>query len=326
LDPPTDPSNFGVSLVADVLAGDRRGDICDREAFAATVRAAKPEIVFHLAAQSVVLEGYASPVETFATNVVGTAAVLDVLRDLDNPCAVVVVSSDKCYANDERGRRFAVGDPLGGDDPYSASKAGTELVVAAYRRSFFPPERVDRHGVALATARAGNVIGGGDWTPYGVVPDIVRSVGRGEPARLRRPEAIRPWQHVLEPLAGYLTLADRLSGPDRAAYCDAWNFGPLPEDEATVGHLTDLIAAEWGAGSWRDDRRPEDPPEAGILRLSIERTTAELGWHPRWRLSEAVRRTVAWFRAFDADPGSARGSCLADIDAYMGDDLGVGQD
>ena len=176
------------------------------------------------------------PVDTFDVNVVGTAVVLDVLRTIDRPCAVVVVTSDKCYANDESGRRFAEGDPLGGDDPYSASKAGTELVAAAYRRVVLPARAdLDRHGVALATARAGNVIGGGDWTPHGMVADIVRSVGRGEPVRCAAPPAIRPWQHVLEPFAGYLTLAARLSGPDRAEYCDAWNFGPLPEDDATVG-------------------------------------------------------------------------------------------
>lgn len=316
LDPPTDPSNFALSSVGEILADDRRADIRDSEAFIDAVRNSRPDFVLHLAAQTVVLDGYHAPVETFDVNVVGTAVVLDALRTLDHPCAVVVVTSDKCYANDEGGRRFAEGDPLGGDDPYSASKAGTELVAASYRRSFFPPEDLDRHGVALATARAGNVIGGGDWTPHGIVADIVRSVGRGEPVRLRRPTAIRPWQHVLEPLSGYLTLAARLTGPRRADYCDAWNFGPLPEDEATVAALTDRILQEWDAQPWIDDSRRDDPPEAGTLRLSIERSAAELGWHPRWSLGEAVQRTVAWQRTFAADPGSARAACWADIDAY----------
>ena len=212
LDPPTDPSNFAVSSVGDVLVDDLRADIRNRDAFARAVRDSRPDIVLHLAAQTVVLDSYREPVDTFDVNVVGTAVVLDVLRTSDRPCAVVVVTSDKCYANDESGRRFGEADPLGGDDPYSASKAGTELVAAAYRRSFFPPEDLDLHGVALATARAGNVIGGGDWTPHGMVADIVASVSRNEPVSLRRPTAIRPWQHVLEPLAGYLTLAARLSG------------------------------------------------------------------------------------------------------------------
>lgn len=318
LNPPTDPSNYAVSSVGDVLADDRRADIRDRDAFARAVRESRPDIVLHLAAQTVVLDSYREPVDTFDVNVVGTAVVLDVLRTTDRPCAVVVVTSDKCYANDESGRRFAEGDPLGGEDPYSASKAGTELVAAAYRSSFFPPEALDRHGVALATARAGNVIGGGDWTPHGMVADIVRSVGGDEPVKLRRPTAIRPWQHVLEPLAGYLTLAARLSGRSRAEYCDAWNFGPLPQDDATVGAVTDRILTEWSKGSWLEDSHPDDPPEAATLRLSIDRTVSELGWSPRWRLDEAVRRTVAWHRLFDADPASARAACLADIDAYMG--------
>ena len=159
-------------------------------------------------------------------NVLGTAVLLDALRAAAQPCAVVVVTSDKCYLNDESGRPFEEDDPLGGHDPYSASKAGTELVVNAYRDSFFPPSHVDDHGVAIATARAGNVIGGGDWTASGVVPDIVRSIEAGRPVRLRSPNAIRPWQHVLEPLGGYLTLAAHLRGPDRASFCRAWNFGP----------------------------------------------------------------------------------------------------
>jgi CDP-glucose 4,6-dehydratase len=306
-----------VSSVGDVLSADYRGDIRDRDRFARVLEESRPDIVLHLAAQTVVLDSYDAPAETFDINVVGTAVILDALRVIEHPCAVVVVTSDKCYANDESGRRFAEDDPLGGDDPYSASKAGTELVAASFRRSFFPPEVLDRHGVALATARAGNVIGGGDWTPHGIVADIVRSVSRGEPVRLRRPNAIRPWQHVLEPLAGYLTLAARLRGTHRADYCDAWNFGPLPADEATVAALTDLILREWGAGSWLDASKPEALPEAATLRLSIERTASEPGWGPRWRLDEAIRRTVGWQRQFDADPSSARAACLADIDAYM---------
>jgi CDP-glucose 4,6-dehydratase len=323
LDPPTHPSNFVASCVRETLVEDRRGDIRDREGFASVVRDSMPDIVLHLAAQTVVIDSYHAPVETFDVNVVGTAVVLDVLRTTDRPCALVVVTSDKCYANDESGRRFAEGDPLGGDDPYSASKAGTELVAASYRRSFFPPEDIDRHGVALATARAGNVIGGGDWTPHGMVADIVASISSGKPVSLRRPTAIRPWQHVLEPLAGYLTLAARLRGPRRADYCDAWNFGPVAADDSTVSALTDRILREWGSGSWIDDSRPDDLPEAATLRLSTERTASKLDWHPRWRLDEAVRRTVAWYRTFDADPKAAREACLADIEAYMSSDVRI---
>ena len=318
LDPPTNPSNYELSSVAEAVADDRRADIRDQSALTRAVRDSRPDVVLHLAAQTVVLDGYRQPIDTFDINTLGTAVVLDALRDLDHPCAVVIVTSDKCYANDESGRPFVEGDPLGGDDPYSASKAGAELVTAAYRRSFFRPEDIDRHGIAVATARAGNVIGGGDWTPHGMVADIVRSIGQGKPVRLRRPAAIRPWQHVLEPLAGYLTLAARLSGARRADYCDAWNFGPEPEDDATVGEVTDRILAAWGHGSWFDDSRSDDPHEAGVLRLSIEKTASELDWSPRWHLDQSVRRTVAWYRRFAADPSAARQACLDDIEAYMG--------
>jgi CDP-glucose 4,6-dehydratase len=318
LDPPTEPSNFAVSAVADVIEADHRADIRDRAALDAVIGSSRPDIVLHLAARTVVLDSYESPAETFSVNVVGTANLLDAIRSAGRPCAVVIVTSDKCYLNDEHGRPFIETDPLGGEDPYSASKAGTELVAAAYRQSFFPPEDLARHGVPLATARAGNVIAGGDWTPHGIVADIVRSVSRGEPVRLRRPAAVRPWQHVLEPLAGYLALAVRLGGPDAPAYCDAWNFGPEAADTATVRELTERIIATWGAGSWVDDSDPENPPEAGVLRLSIERARERLGWQPRWDLDEAIHRTVAWNRRFAEDPGSARAACLADIEAYLG--------
>jgi CDP-glucose 4,6-dehydratase len=307
-----------VSSVDRLLTADHRADIRDRDAVAQVIRECRPDVVLHLAAQTVVLEGYREPVDTFDVNVVGTAVLLDALRSVDHPCAVVVVTSDKCYANDEGGRWFAEGDPLGGEDPYSASKAGTELVTASYRRSFFSPETLHQHGIAVASARAGNVIGGGDWTPHGIISDIMRSARAGHPVLLRRPNAIRPWQHVLEPLAGYLTLAARLRGPDAARYCDAWNFGPLPDEEATVATLADLTLAEWGSGSWVDGSRPDDPPEAGTLRLSIEKTTASMGWAPHWRLGEAVERTVKWYKRFESHPGSARAACLDDVEAYMG--------
>ena len=318
LDPPTSPSNFELSAVADVLRDDHRADIRDRARLEAALRSSRPDVVFHLAAQTVVLEGYAEPADTFSVNVVGSAMLLDAIRAVGRRCAVVVVSSDKCYANDESGRPFVESDKLGGDDPYSASKAGTELVAAAYRASFFPAEEIDRHGVALATARAGNVIGGGDWTAHGIIADIVRALQADEAVHLRRPNAIRPWQHVLEPLAGYLTLAARLVDPDAARYASAWNFGPEPGGEPTVRELTERFLAGWGAGRWEDASRPDDPPEAGTLRLSIARAGSELSWSPRWALPHAIDRTVAWYRRVDADPTAARAACLADIDAYMG--------
>ncbi|MFT4124625.1 MAG: CDP-glucose 4,6-dehydratase [Gordonia sp. (in: high G+C Gram-positive bacteria)] len=322
LAPPTQPSNFALSQVGEVLVDDVRADIRDRARIAEVVAATQPDIVLHLAAQTVVLDSYAAPIESFDINVVGTAAVLDAVRGLDKRCAVVVVTSDKCYANDESGRRFTESDPLGGHDPYSASKAGTELVAASYRSSFFPADEIDRHGVAVATARAGNVIGGGDWTPHGLIADIVGAVGAGAEIALRRPAAVRPWQHVLEPLSGYLTLAARLAGDDAGQYCRAWNFGPVPADEATVAELTEAMIAAWQQGSWRDVSGPDDLPEAQTLRLSVERTATDLGWRPKWRLAQAVARTVGWYQRVATDPAAARAACLADIAAYGRDDQG----
>ena len=317
LDPPTRPSNFVESAVASALRQDIRGDIRDGAALERAIRSSRPDVILHLAAQSVVLEGYAEPAETFSVNVLGTAVLLDALRAAAQPCAVVVVTSDKCYLNEESGRPFEEEDPLGGHDPYSASKAGTELVVNAYRHSFFPPSRVDEHGVAIATARAGNVIGGGDWTASGVVADIVRSIEAGRPVRLRSPNAIRPWQHVLEPLGGYLTLAAHLRGPDRASFCRAWNFGPEATEEATVRQLTERLLAAWGVGSWEDGSQPDDPPEAGVLRLSTRRAQDELGWHPRWPLAEAVDHTVGWYQRYARASSAARTACTSDIASYM---------
>lgn len=320
LDPPTSPSNFDRSAVRDVLRADHRADLRDRPALEAAIRSSRPDVVLHLAAQTVVLEGYAAPADTFSVNVVGTAILLDTIRAVGQPCAVVVVSSDKCYANDESGRPFTEDDPLGGEDPYSASKAGTELVAAAYRASFFPPKDLGRHGVAVATARAGNVIGGGDWTAHGIVADIFRALEAERPVLLRRPDAIRPWQHVLEPLGGYLTLAMRLLGEDRAHYARAWNFGPEPGNEPTARELTERFLARWGTGRWEDASRPDDVPEAGVLRLSIDQARARLAWSPRWGVSEAIDRTVAWYRRVADDATAARAACLEEIAAYMSAD------
>ncbi len=316
LSPPTDPSNFVLADVRDTLARHVEGDIRDRALLEGELRASRPDVVFHLAAQSVVRTGYDEPVETFSINALGTAVLLDAVRTIGRPCAVVVVSSDKCYANNEVGRPFRETDPLGGDDPYSASKGATELVTASFRRSYLDPGRLADHGIAVATARAGNVIGGGDWTRDGVIADTVRSVLDGRPVVLRNPRAIRPWQHVLEPLSGYLRLADRLLGPDAAAACDAWNFGPSQSDDATVSDLVDRFLEGWGGGTWQDGSDPGQPHEAGVLRLSTEHAERDLGWHPTWRLDEAVGRTAAWYSRVLADPGAAAAACHTDIDAF----------
>jgi CDP-glucose 4,6-dehydratase len=317
LAPPTDPSNFVVSKVSHVLQDAVEADIRDGASLKMTLRKARPDVVLHLAAQSVVREGHAEPFQTFSVNVMGTASLLEVIRQEGSPCAVVIVSSDKCYENDGSGKPFSEGDPLGGADPYSASKAAAELVTAAYRRSFFPPDDLPRHGVSVASARAGNVIGGGDWTSHGIVADALRALAMRLPIPVRNPHAIRPWQHVLEPLGGYLALAVRLMDQNASTLSAAWNFGPDHGNEATVKDLVEKILAAWGEGTWEERRAAGEPAEADVLRLANQAAVTELGWRPRWTLDQAVDRTVKWFRRFAADPEAAHEACLADIDAYL---------
>ena len=288
LAPETEPNLFDVLSPWPHLES-TFGDLRDP---ATTARAfdARPEVVFHLAAQALVRRSYAEPVETAQTNVLGTVNLLEAARTAPSVTAIVVVTSDKVYRNDGGGRPFREDDALGGDDPYSASKACQEIVAAAYRESFFR-----RGGVHLACARAGNVIGGGDWGADRLVPDFVRAVSAGEALAVRRPDATRPWQHVLEPLAGYLAYAERLAAGDGAP--EALNFGPPLEDARPVRWVADGLVERWGGGAeWRADES-EHPPEAGLLTLDASRAAAALGWRPRLALGDALDWTVAWYRA-----------------------------
>ncbi len=317
LAPPTQPDNFSASGVRDLLWKHHEADIRDAAVLNEALGSACPDVVFHLAAQSLVRESYLNARETFDVNVMGTVGLLDAVRALGRPCAVVVVTSDKCYENREHVWGYRESDALGGHDPYSASKGAAEIVAAAYRRSFFPPDRLTEHGVKMATARAGNVIGGGDWAKDRIITDIVHHLEAGQPVPVRNPHAVRPWQHVLEPLAGYLTLAARLLESDDARWCDAWNFGPLPGEEIPVCRLVELFLQVWGEGTWKDVGMPNQPHEAGMLRLNIDKAIHQLGWRPRWSVSEAVRRTAEWYRQFYRQgQSSMREACLADIDRY----------
>ena len=280
------------------------------------LRRSAPDLVIHLAAQSLVLEGHRRPRETFDTNVLGTATLLDAIRKAGRPCAVLAVTSDKCYANRNDGRAFRETDPLGGGDPYSASKAAAEMVVAAYRESFFPPERLSDHGVQMATVRGGNVLGGGDWAADRIVPDIVRALLAGQPVLVRNPQATRPWQHVLDVLHGYLTLAaGMLSTPD-ARWCSAWNFGPRPTRPVPVREVVEQFLKVWGTGDWRSTRAEHAPHEAAMLQLCIDKALAELPWQPQWDAATAIERTVRWYRAFDQGQ-DARELCRADLAAFF---------
>jgi CDP-glucose 4,6-dehydratase len=313
LPPPTTPSNFVVSRVQELVDSHHEADIRDGARLGGAVNAADPDVVFHLAAQPVVRESYAHPRDTFEVNVIGTASLLDAVAARGKPCAVVVVTSDKCYENREHVWGYRETDPLGGHDPYSASKAAAELVAAAYRRSFFPPDKLARHGIKIATARAGNVIGGGDWAIDRLVPDAVRSLTNGQEIPLRNPKAVRPWQHVLDPLAGYLLLASQMLERDDVALCEAWNFGPLPGEDVSVSRLTEWFIEAWGDGSWVDAHRGEQPHEAGMLRLSIEKSISQLGWMPCWGLRQAVQRAARWYSRHARTGECMLDACLADI-------------
>lgn len=268
------------------------GDIRDLSAVQAAMTAARPEIVLHLAAQALVPQSYVDPVASFATNAMGTVHVLEGCRHQPDLKAVVVVSSDKCYENREQLWGYRETDPMGGHDPYSASKGCTELIVSSYRRSFLATK-----GVHLGSARAGNVIGGGDWTATRLVPDVLKAFSDDEPVVLRNPSAIRPWQHVLEPLSGYLLLAQRLL-EEGEPFADSWNFGPDDNDAKTVAWVVERIAAGWGPGvRWTQVDTPLNH-EAHTLKLDCSKARVLLGWQPRWHAEEAVSRSLAWYQAW----------------------------
>jgi CDP-glucose 4,6-dehydratase len=298
--PVGDPSLHEVAAVPDALAASVTGDVRDTAAIRRAVAAARPEVVLHLAAQALVGRAYEDPLETFTTNVAGTASVLDAVRHAGTVRAAVVVTSDKVYENERSGRPFREDDRLGGRDPYSASKAAAEIVTAAYRRSFLAAG-----GVATATARAGNVIGGGDRAPGRLVPDTMAAALAGTPVRLRNPGSRRPWQHVLDPLAGYLLLAERLAAGDLTG--TAFNFGPPEPEPPTAAEVVERLAALWGGGlRWEDAHDAAAPAEAADLRLDSSLAAATLGWRPRWGLDEALTRVAGWYRAYAAGDDMGR--------------------
>ncbi|MFP5378729.1 MAG: CDP-glucose 4,6-dehydratase [Vicinamibacteria bacterium] len=304
------PTLFETARVAEGLRH-VEGDVRDLDAFGRTWDEAAPEVVFHLAAQAIVRKSYRDPLTTVTTNTLGTAHVLELARRSAAPVALVLVTSDKCYENREWERGYAEDDQLGGRDVYSGSKAAAEVLISSYRRSFFDGR------VRAASARAGNVIGGGDWAVDRIVPDAIAALMAGRPVTVRHPRAVRPWQHVLEPLSGYLLLGARLlegGDPARTA-ADAWNFGPAIENTRTVGELVEGIIARWGTGAVADGSSPDAPHEAGLLRLEIAKAAAGLDWRPRWDFAEAVARTVDWYRAW-ADGADMRGMCLAQVRDY----------
>ncbi|WP_415643899.1 CDP-glucose 4,6-dehydratase [Sphingomonas antarctica] len=305
----TDPSLFESARIGD-LVEHTDGDIRDLDAVERVVQQTAPEVVFHLAAQPLVRYSYQAPIETYATNVMGTAHVLDACRRQSSVKAIIVVTTDKCYENREWVWPYRESDPLGGHDPYSSSKGAAELVASAYRRSYFGVDGAP----LLATVRAGNVIGGGDWSTDRLIPDFVRAFERGERVRIRSPRAVRPWQHVLEALDGYLTIAARLLKGDRAV-ATAWNFGPDQEDARSVSWIATRMVELFGAGGWDQDEAPQ-AHEATMLMLDCSKARQELGWRPAWPVAKALERVVAWHRGA-ADGGDARALTLNQIKEYQ---------
>ncbi len=321
LDPPTTPSlceqlGLGTSASLDPRSmgqlDDRRLDLLDQAALERLVRRFRPQVVLHLAAQSLVRAGYRQPLATWSTNVIGTLHLLEALRQAQQPCVVVAVTTDKVYANSEGGVPFREDDPLGGHDPYSASKAAMELAVASWRQSFCGNEPHQNPGLRLVTARAGNVIGGGDWGQERIVPDLIRALKRGEAISVRNPGAVRPWQHVLDCLSGYLLLAERVSqDPPQGS---SFNFGPAQSEEHSVAALVQELLSHW-PGSWQYCPDPQAVRESHHLALDASLARQQLDWHSRWGFAEAVAHTASWYRR-QHEGASALALCLEQIACY----------
>lgn len=314
LAPNSEPSLYQL-LDGDALCESVIADLSQREVLEQALLSFQPDFIFHLAAQPLVRLSYDIPVETFAVNALGTAHLLDAVRRLDKPCTVILITTDKVYENQEWLYPYRENDRLGGYDPYSASKACSELVINCYAQSFFNPAEYDRHRKGVAVGRAGNVIGGGDWALDRIIPDIVRALGAGQPVQVRNPHAVRPWQHVLEPLGGYLLLGARLATAP-TQFTGAWNFGPHLQDTLPVSALVDTGLQAWGSGTYETPAQTGQPHEAGLLKLDISKAINTLGWHPRYSAAESIRNTIAWYKALSVGRQSAAELVQADIAAY----------
>jgi CDP-glucose 4,6-dehydratase len=311
LPPPTEPSLFALADL-ESLVPTTYGDIRDLDVVCGAMRGVQPQIVFHLAAQALVRQSYRNPIETYATNVMGTAHVLEAIRSVPSVRAAVVVTSDKCYENHEWPWAYRENEAMGGHDPYSSSKGCAELVTTAYRRSFFSAQ--DDRAVGVATARAGNVIGGGDWAEDRLLPDCMRALSAGRCIEIRNPNAIRPWQHVLEPLCGYLRLAECLAA-DAIGFDHAWNFGPADEDARPVAWIVSRVVEQWGNGASWSLTSADAPHEATWLKVDASRARQELGWAPRLKVADGLAWTVEWHRRLDAGE-AARALAIEQLARY----------
>lgn len=315
LDPATPRDNYVLTGLGPRIAADLRVDIRHGECLKAVFAEYRPEMVFHLAAQPLVRRSYASPVETYETNVMGTVHVMEAIRATPGVRVGVMITTDKCYENREQVWGYRENDPMGGYDPYSSSKGAAELAIASWRRSYFHPDKTAEHGVALASVRAGNVVGGGDWAEDRIVPDCIRALEAGRPVGIRSPRAVRPWQHVLEPLGGYLLLGRRMwEEPTR--YCEGWNFGPRMESIAPVWEVASQVVGAWGSGTLCDLSDPAALHEASLLTLDISKARFRLGWQPRMNLAQCIALTVDWYKRYGTEDAYAL--CVEQIGRYAG--------
>ena len=310
LQPPTSPSLFIEAKIGSLIES-QFADIRDQETLYESMVEFSPDIVIHMAAQSLVRYSYESPIETYEVNVMGTAKVLEVARSCPNLKAIINITTDKCYENDERSKGYKEDDPMGGYDPYSSSKGCAELITSAYRRSF-----MQEQGIGLASVRAGNVIGGGDWANDRLIPDILKSFEQNEPVVIRNPKAVRPWQHVLEPLSGYLILLQKLY-EDQKKYAESWNFGPDEHDVKPVDWILEVMTSRWPNSSWKLDEQLS-PHEAGFLNLDILKAQSQLGWNPIWKLSDTLEKIICWQQAWIGNE-DMQARCFAEINQYTGD-------
>jgi CDP-glucose 4,6-dehydratase len=317
LAPPTQPNLYDAAAVGSGMYS-VRGDIRDFPALKSSIAEARPEILIHMAAQPLVRRSYEDPIETYATNVLGTVHVLEAVRQLGGTSAVLIVTSDKCYQNNEWVWGYRESDPMGGYDPYSNSKACAELVTAAFRDSFFNPDAFEQHSTAVASVRAGNVVGGGDWAADRLVPDLLKGFAAGEAVPIRYPHAVRPWQHVLEPLSGYLLLAEKLYR-NGSKFVGGWNFGPYESDAKSVEWIANRVLQHWGYGAEWAWEGTNHPHEAHYLKLDWSKAHTLLKWSPRWDLDHALFRTVAWYRSYQRDQRAdkIRAATVADIRAFQ---------